>query len=72
MRIADDWDETRERLREIVKMRGYDAVAPEIPVGRATLFRLLSDKPTTPSLPTQECVERFVEERDLKAARKFE
>ena len=72
MRIADDWDDTRERLREAVKMRGYDAVAAEIPVGRRTLFRLCSGETKSPSLPTQECVERMLDERSLKDARRFE
>lgn len=71
MRIADGWDETRERLREVVKLRGADSVAAEIPVARSTVFRLLNEN-RTPTGPTRECIERMLEERDLKTARRFE
>lgn len=71
MRIADGWDETREKLREVVKLRGAPSVAAEISVARSTVFRLLNEG-RTPSGPTLECIERMLDERDLKDARRFE
>jgi len=72
MRIADDWDDTREKLREVVKMRGADSVARDVPCSRSTIFRLLKGEVQVPSLPLQECVERLLDERSLKDARRFE
>lgn len=71
MRIADDWEDTRERLREVVKMRGADAVAREIPASRSTVFALLNGE-HTPQPRTVECIERMLDERALKDARRFE
>ncbi len=70
MRDADDWPEVREKLREIVKLRGTVEVAREIPVGRSTLFRLLNGETAAPSLPTQDCIERLVDDEELRRATK--
>lgn len=70
MRNADDWPEVREKLREIVKMRGTAEVAREIPVGRSTLFRLLNGETAAPSLPTQDCIERLVDDEEMRRAAK--
>lgn len=66
MRIADDWAETRERLKREVAKLGPTRVAEAIPVHRATLFRLVTERVEKPSLPTQECVERFLDDRELE------
>jgi predicted transcriptional regulator len=72
MRINDaGWETTRERLREVVKMRGADSVAAEIPVARSTVFRLLNGD-IQPRSITVDAIERVLEERDLKTARQFE
>lgn len=72
MRINDaGWETTRERLREVVKMRGADSVAAEIPSSRSTVFRLLNGE-TTPQPRTVDAIERVLDERDLKTARQFE
>ena len=71
MKIADDWDDTRERLREVVKMRGADSVAREIPASRSTVFALLKGE-HKPQPRTVECIERMLDERALKDARRFE
>lgn len=63
-RDADGWPESRERLREVVNMRGAAEVASAIPCHRATLFRLLRGD-VVPSLPTQACVDRFLDDQDL-------
>jgi len=68
-RDADDWPQTRERLRQIVEQQGATTVASEIPVGRTTLFRLLRGDTQAPSLPTQECIERFVDDAELGTRR---
>jgi|JI10StandDraft_1071094.scaffolds.fasta_scaffold20970_3 hypothetical protein len=70
MRDADDWPEVREKLREIVKARGWNSVAREIPVGRSTLFRLVNGETSAPSLPTQDCIERLVDDEELRRATK--
>lgn len=66
MRNADDWPEVREKLREIVRVRGPVEVAREIPVTRMTLFRLLKGETATPSLPTQDCIERLIDDEELR------
>jgi len=71
MKIGDDWDDTRERLREVVKMRGADAVAREIPASRSTVFRLLNSD-DVPQPRTIECIERMLDEKALREARRFE
>lgn len=68
-RDADGWQETRERLRELVEAKGPTVVASEIPCSRTTLFRLLRGDTSAPSLPTQECIERFVDDSELSARR---
>lgn len=67
MRDADGWDETRERLREVVMRRGAVDVAAEIPCGRTTLFRLLRGD-VTPSLPTQACIDRLLDDEAMRQA----
>jgi DNA-binding phage protein len=64
-RDVDGWTTMRERLREAVNMKGAAQVASEIPVGRSTLYRLIGGE-TSPTLPTQECVERFLDDEDLR------
>lgn len=65
-RDADDWPETRERLREVVMKRGVSQVAAAIPVSRQHLHRILSGETSTPALPTQECIERLLDDEDLR------
>lgn len=72
MRDAEGWPETRERLREVVRMRGADSVAAEIPAARSTVFRLLNEPDVRPHQRTIECIERVLDERDIKTARQFE
>jgi len=66
MRDAEDWPDLREKLREVVKARGPHEVAREIPVGRSTLFRLLKGETIAPSLPTQDCIERLIDDEELR------
>jgi hypothetical protein len=60
-----EWADLRERLRKVVHERGPYEVAAEIPIGKSTLFRLLNGQTEAPSLPSQACIERFVDDRDL-------
>lgn len=64
-RDADGWPQTRERLRQIVEQQGPTNVAVSIPVHRVTLFRLLRGDTQSPSLPTQECIQRFVTDAEI-------
>ena len=64
VRNADGWPETRERLREVVKMRGADSVAAEIPVHRATVFHMLNGE-HTPLPLVQERVEQILDCLDM-------
>jgi len=62
---ADEWAATRERLKREVEKIGPTRAADEIPVNRATLFRLVTGRVQRPSLPTRECVERFLDDREM-------
>ena len=64
VRHSDGWPETREKLREAVKMRGADSVAADIPVHRATVFRMLNGD-HTPSPAVQERVEQVLDQINL-------
>lgn len=65
IRDADGWEDTRERLREVVDQRGANAVAREVPCNRVTLFRLLNGTTKAPAHPTQACIERYLDDRDM-------
>lgn len=69
MRDADGWSETRERLRRVVMRKGPTQVAAEIPCGRTTLFDLLRDEDRVPRAPTQECIERLLDDEDYRSDR---
>lgn len=68
-RDAEDWPQTRERLRQLVEQQGPTTVAVSIPVHRVTLFRLLRGDTKSPSLPTQECIQRFVTDAEIGSRR---
>lgn len=56
----------REQLRAAVKSTGIMAAAREIPCNRVTLFRLLKGE-TNPALTTQDCIERFIDDRSMRS-----
>lgn len=56
----------REQLRKVVQSDGVAEVARSIPCGRTTLFRLLKGE-SVPSLPTQDCIERLIDDRSMRS-----
>ena len=68
MRESDEWNQLRERLRHVVRMRGADRVADEIPVDRRTVFRLLSGETRRPCLAIRVGIERVVDARSEREA----
>jgi len=66
MREADGWDDLRERLRHVVRMRGVDRVADEIPADRVTVFRLLNGSTKVPSLAVRAGIEQVVASREQR------
>ena len=68
MRDTEWTDDLRERLRHVVRMRGAERVADEIPTDRRTVFRLLSGETRRPSLAIVAGVERVVYARESREA----
>ena len=60
-----NWDDLQRAFRKVVALRRHeqtlDQVADTIPVGKRTVYRILSGEVKQPSLAVRDCVERFVE-----------
>ena len=60
-----NWNDLQQRFRRVVALRRQEQtlgeVAGTIPVGKRTVYRILSGEVKEPSLAVQDCVERFVE-----------
>lgn len=67
MTDTDDTDELRRRLREVVRMRGAEAVAADIPAGRSTVFRFLAGETERPTLAIREGMERVLDDAEAES-----
>lgn len=60
-----NWDDLQRAFRKVVALRRHEQtlgeVADTIPVGKRTVYRILSGEVKEPSLAVRDCVERFVE-----------
>jgi len=64
-----EWsDDLRERLRHVVRVRGVERVADEIPAGRRTVFRLLSGEVNRPSHAVLVGIVRVITAREEREA----
>ena len=66
--IDPDWDSTVDRFRRVVRMRGADRVADEIPADRATVFRILGGQTRYPSAAIRNGIRNVVEAREAREA----
>lgn len=63
------WSEDmRERLARVVRLRGADRVADEIPAARSTVFRIVSGEIRRPTHAVAAGIERVVEAREQREA----
>ena len=65
----DDLDELRTQLRGVVRARGIDAVAADIPASRQTVFRLLTGRTARPTLAIRDGIERVIDDATLHLQR---
>lgn len=63
-------DELRERLRALVRQRGVEVVAADIPASRQTVFRLLTGRTHRPSLAVRDGIERVLDDAALQMQRR--
>ena len=61
-----EWQDLRQRLERVVRMRGVDAVAEEIPADPKTVYRLVHGKVARPTLAVREGVRNVVEAREAR------
>lgn len=66
---TDDSQELRRRLQDVVRMRGLEVVAAEIPARRETIWRFLSGRTGEPCQAVREGIERVIDDADLRARR---
>lgn len=66
MTDTDDPKELRRQLGDVVRMRGVEAVAADIPASRTTVFRLLTGRTERPSLAVREGIERVIDDAALQ------
>lgn len=70
------WKNLRERLRRVVRLRGVDRTADDIPADRSTVLRVLSQaegatrftRTTLPSYAVRAGIARVVEEWERREA----
>lgn len=70
MTDLDNPDELRRRLREVVKMRGVDEVAADVPADRSTIFRFLRGETHRPARAVREGIERVIDDQELSQVRR--
>lgn len=59
-------EEMRKRLARVVRLRGADRVADEIPAARSTVFRILSGAIRRPTHAVAAGIERVVDAREQR------
>lgn len=65
MTDTDDIRELRRELDKVVRMRGVERVAADIPASRTTVFRVLTGRTCRPSLAVREGIERVIDDAAL-------
>lgn len=61
-------DDLRERLRQVVRARGVDRVADDVPCDRSTIFRMLRGDTVRPARAVAEGIQRVVDDEELRSS----